>query len=311
MDRLSAMNTFLTVVETGSFTRAADVLGLPKARVSQRISDLELYLGLRLVNRTTRSLKLTQEGEEYFVKCQRILQDIEELEGSIKGNLVQPRGQIRVEALVSVARWLIAPHIQEFKIRYPEINLHLGSSDSIRHLLEDRIDCTIRGGDLDDSSMIARLLCSVRIGLYASPAYVVNKGNPIHPEQLVNHSLISWFRGNRNPFSWYLEREKASFEMVFKTGYQFDDPDVAIAACMAGNGICPGVPFAVESWVKSGALIPILPEWSFEARPIHIIYSNSKYLSARVRCFIDWMLEMSNKNLSLAMSPLELYKKII
>lgn len=119
MDKFSAMTTFAKVVETGSFTRAADVLALPKARVSQRVSDLERHLGVRLLNRTTRSLNLTEDGQAYFAKCQVILQEIDELEGALKGGSVEPRGKLRVEALVSVARWVIAPSLHEFQAVTP------------------------------------------------------------------------------------------------------------------------------------------------------------------------------------------------
>ncbi len=199
MDKFSAMTTFAKVVETGSFTRAADVLALPKARVSQRVSDLERHLGVRLLNRTTRSLNLTEDGQAYFAKCQVILQEIDELEGALKGGSVEPRGKLRVEALVSVARWVIAPSLHEFQARYPNISVRLGGSDRISHLLDNGIDCAIRGGHLEDSSQIARHVCDVHLGLYAAPAYLEAAGAVTHPQELSVHRRISWFTGQRNP----------------------------------------------------------------------------------------------------------------
>lgn len=306
MDKLSAMATFATVVEVGSFTGAADVLALPKARVSQRVSDLERHLGVRLLNRTTRTLKLTEDGQAYFAKCQLILQDIDELEGALKGGTVEPRGRLRVEALVSVARWVLAPHLHEFQARYPGISVRLGSSDRISHLLEGGIDCAIRGGYLEDSSQIARHVCDVRLGLYAAPAYLKTASVVRHPQDLTDHRRISWFAGQRTPFLWRLEAASEVFDLPEQDGLQFDDPDVAIASCVAGSGICPGAPFAVENWVRAGALVPVLPHWSFQARPIHIIYPGNKHLSARVRCFVDWALELMKASQSMRMSPLEL-----
>lgn len=310
MDKLSAMTTFATVVETGSFTRAADVLELPKARVSQRVSDLERHLGVRLLNRTTRALNLTEDGQAYFAKCQAILQEIDELEGALKGGTVEPRGRLRVEALVSVARWVIAPHLHEFQARYPGITVRLGSSDRIRHLLEDGIDCAIRGGQLEDSSQIARHVCDVRAGLYAAPAYLDVAGTVGHPQELVRHRRISWFPGQRHPFAWRLEGGNDVYDLAAQDGLQFDDPDVAIASCIAGSGICPGVPFAVENWVRAGALVPVLPHWSFEVRPIHIVYPGSRHLSARVRCFVDWALGLMKTSPSVGMTPLELAESL-
>lgn len=306
MDKLSAMATFATVVELGSFSRAADLLGLPKARVSQRISDLEQHLGVRLLHRTTRALSLTEDGKAYVVKCQLVLQEIDELEAALKGGAVAPRGKLRVEALASIARWILAPYLHEFQERYPDISIRLGSSDRISHLLEDGIDCAIRGGHLDDSTLIARHVCDVHLGLYASPEYLKKRGEIQHPQHLAIHQGLSWFTGQRNPFTWSLESDDETFEFSANNGLQFDDPDVAIASCMAGAGICPGAPFAVANWVRSGLLVPVLPHWSFPARPIHIIYPSSKHLSARVRCFVDWSLELMQANSCLGMKPLAL-----
>ncbi|NPW37126.1 LysR family transcriptional regulator [Pseudomonas aeruginosa] len=310
MDKLSAMTTFAAVVEAGSFTRAAEALALPKARVSQRVSDLEHHLGVRLLNRTTRALNLTEDGQAYFAKCRVILQEIEELEEALGGGSVEPRGRLRVEALVSVARWLIAPRLHEFQARYPGIQVHLGSSDRIRHLLEEGIDCAIRGGVLEDSSQIARHICDVRLGLYAAPAYLEAAGTVSHPQELSRHRRISWSSGQRAPFAWRVVSDSGVFELPAEDGLQFDDPDVAIASCMAGSGICPGAPFAVEGWVRSGMLVPVLPCWTFQARPIHIVYPSNKHLSARVRCFVEWLIELMKSDPSVRMSPLELAESL-
>lgn len=310
MDRLAAMNTFVCVVEAGSFTRAADRLMLPKARVSQRISDLEAHLGVRLLNRTTRALSLTADGHAYFAKCQLIMQEIEELEGALKGGKQEPKGRLRVEALVSMARWIIAPNLHQFQARYPHINLRLGSSDRISNILEEGIDCAIRGGALEDSSLIARHIGEVRMGLYASAEYLQRMGKPTYPQALEQHQRISWFSGQRNPFAWHLHNGQDQCEIPAQQGLQFDDPDVAIAACMAGSGICPGAPFAVANWVRTGQLVPVLPQWSFKARPVHILYPSNKHLSVRVRCFVDWLLELIHSDNRLALSPEQLARSV-
>lgn len=241
MDKLTAMATFVKVVDTGSFTRAADALDLPKTRVSQRISDLEKHLGVRLLNRTTRALSLTDDGAAYFDKCKALLQQIDELESTLSGETAAPIGRLRVDSLVSIARWVIAPKLHDFQARYPRIQLRLSSSDRISHLLEDGIDCTIRGGALKDSSMIARHLCDIQMGLYASPDYLASVGGVDTPDALLQLKRISWFSGReRNPFVWELEAGHARFVLQSGDGMQFDEPDVAMSACMAGSGICPG-----------------------------------------------------------------------
>ena len=306
MDKLAAMTAFVQVVETGSFTKAADVLALPKARISQRVSDLERHLQIRLLHRTTRSLTLTEDGQAYFPKCQAILHDIDELESTLKGAAVEPRGKLRIAALVSVARWIIAPYLHEFQARYPHIFLQLSASDRVTHLLEEGIDCAFRGGQLEDSSHIARHIADVRFGLYASPSYFAHTAMPTHPQELVQHRRLSWFTGQRLPFAWRLETDNQHYELPSDDGLSFDDPDIAIASCMSGAGICPGAPFAVKGYVDAGALVPVLPEWSFEPRPLHILYPTNKHLSMRVRCFVEWSLELMQQNPNLPMSPLAL-----
>ena len=306
MDKLAAMQAFAQVVETGSFTKAAELLALPKARVSQRVSDLERHLEVRLLHRTTRSLKLTEDGKAYYAKCHEILHDIEELESTLKGATTQPKGRLRIEALVSVARWILAPHLHEFQTRYPDIAIQLGASDRVSHLLEDGIDCAFRGGPLENSSHIARHVSDVQFGLYASPIYLQQAGTPQHPRELANHHRLSWFAGQRHPLAWHLYTDNNAFEVPHSDGLQFDDPDIAMSSCMSGAGICPGSPFAVKNFVQAGDLVPVLPDWHFKARPIHILYPSNKHLSARIRCFVEWSLELMQHNPDIPMCPREL-----
>jgi LysR family transcriptional regulator, regulator for bpeEF and oprC len=307
MDKLAAMATFVKVIETGSFTKAADVLDLPKARVSQRVVDLERDLGVRLLNRTTRSLKLTEDGAAYFEKCLLLLQLLEELEGAIKGDARQPRGRLRVEALASVARWLIAPRLADFRARHPHIELRLGSSDRISHLLEDGIDCAIRGGDMDDSSLVARRLGGVKLGLYAAPGFLRSIGPLRRPEDLQTLHRLSWFGGRkRSPLTWTLMSGHRTVELDSGEGTHFDDPEVALAACIGGGGVCPGAPFAVAQAVRLGELVPVLEQWNFPERAVHVVYPSARHLSARVRCFIDWLETELNQSGALRLSPRDL-----
>lgn len=309
MDKLSAMQTFAAVVKSGSFTGAASALGLPKARVSQRVADLEQHLGVRLLQRTTRALSLTEDGQAYLTKCVSILQDIDELEGSIRGGIVEPKGKLRVEALISVARWILAPRLHDFQERYPKISVRLGASDRLSHLLEDGLDCAIRGGHLEASGQIARHVCDVSLGLYASPSYIRKAGMPKQPAELNGHHLLSWFSNTGNPFAWQIISDDLSYQVESRYGLGFDDPDVAIASCVAGAGICPGAPFAVESWLNQGLLVPILPKWAFAPRPVHIIYPSKKHLSARVRCFVEWALEIMKADGVVSLTPGELAER--
>ncbi|KEY57691.1 LysR substrate-binding domain-containing protein [Serratia sp. DD3] len=311
MDKLTAMATFITVVDSGNFTRAAAMLNLPKARVSQRVADLESALGVRLLHRTTRVLNLTEDGRAYLEQCRHILREIDELEDSLKGTTRVPEGNLRVDALASIARWVIAPHLHKFQKMYPNITLRFGSSDRISHLLEEGIDCAIRGGKLENSSMIARHVADVYLGLYAAPAFLKSEKPIRAPEDLICQPRLSWFGSREGErFVWQLAQGVHQATLPEPDTMLFDDPNVALTACMAGAGICPAAPFAVESYVRNGLLVPVLPEWHFKPRPIHIIYPSKKHLSARIRCFVDWSLELMQQNNSLHLTPIELTRNL-
>lgn len=304
------MATFAAVVEAGSFTCAADVLALPKARVSQRVSDLERYLGVQLLRRTTRVVAVTEEGAQYLVTCKRILQDVEEAEDALKVDENEMQGRLRVECLLPVARWILAPRIQEFQQSFPNVAVRLSASDRLSHLLEDSLDCAIRGGALPDTSHRAYQVCDVRVGLYASPTYIGKFGTPDEPSGLVQHRRLTWFDRVREPFKWRLEAGEKLTEVPATLGLRFDDAEVAMASCLAGSGICPAAPFAVVEWVKSGRLVPVLPEWAFAARPISVLYPGTRKLAPRVRRFADWATELIRDQVKLYGSPQDLLKNL-
>lgn len=236
-----------------------------------------------------------------------LLQQIDELEATLRGGTATPIGRLRVDSLITIARWVIAPRLHDFQARYPRIQLRLSSSDRISNLLEDGIDCTIRGGALKDSSMIARHLCDIQMGLYASPEYLASIGGVDSPDDLSQFRRLSWFSGReRNPFMWELESGPERFVVQSGDGMQFDEPDVAISACVAGSGICPGAPFAVAGFVRAGKLVPVLPQWHFSAAPVHVIYSGSRHLSVRVRCFVNWVMELFAENPEIQLTPIAL-----
>lgn len=312
MDKLSAMTTFVAVVDSGSFTRAANALDLPKARVSQRVSDLEVELGVRLLQRSTRTLSLTKDGEIYLERCRQILQDIVEVEDQLKGSAREPSGSIHVDALTSIARWLLAPNLPAFQAKYPGLTIKLASSDRLNHLVEDGIDCAIRGGHLDDTSLVARHVADVTIGLYAAPAYLANSPALVSPDDLQNHRRISWFSPRAaGRLAWKLEQGADQVTIAGNDGFLFEDHDVAIAACLAGAGVCPAAPFAVATYVSTGQLLPVLPAWHFTPRPVHIVYPSRKHLSAKVRCFVDWSYDLIKSSEFVHLTPLALAHKYV
>lgn len=306
MDKLTSMATLVAVADTGSFTGAADALDVPKSRISQRVTALEQELGVRLIQRTTRAIKFTEEGLGYLATCRAILQDIHDAEDAIKDAHVEPTGSLRIDALVSVARHVLAPRLHEFHKRYPQIKIKLTASDRFSHLLEEGVDCAIRGGVLDDSSAVAKQLQVVHLGLYASPHYLKEHAPITHPAQLRQHHLLSWFASTPKPFDWHLISHGQLCDVEGLPHIVFDDPDVAIQACLSGAGICPGAPFAVAHLVQQGLLIPVLAPWHFPPRPMSVVYPSRRHLTARTRVFIAWLTQVIDSTPSLCMLPADL-----
>jgi LysR family transcriptional regulator for bpeEF and oprC len=307
MDKLTAMQTFVQIVDAGSFTRAAERLDVPKARVSQRLSDLEAALGVRLLERTTRALRLTDDGRAYHERCVQLLAEIDEAEQALRGRHGHPRGQVRVEAVAAIARHVLAPALQELRVRYPDLTVRLGSSDRMTHLVEDGIDCAVRGGDLPDAGIVARTACTVHLGLYASPDCVARHGRPSHPSMLAPWPRLGWVAARGGVVPWRLMHESGeTVELAGPTGLAFDDGDAAVAAAIGGAGAVVAAPFAVAPAVRRGELEPVLPDWEAGLRPVHVLYPSSRQLSTRVRCVVDWVLERLRTDAAMAWRPRDL-----
>lgn len=296
MDKLTAMQTFVRVVESGGFTRAAESMNLPKARVSQRIAALEAVLGLRLLQRTTRSVRPTADGQAYYERCRLLLAEIEELEQSLRGDARAPAGLLRVEVLASFGRAVLAPALMDFQALHPGIALYLGSSDRIVHLVEEGVDCAIRGGELADSSLVARHLCDVHFGLYASPDWLARRGAPASPAELAAADCI-------RAAPWTLTRGPQAVVVDGASRLAFDDEDAALAACVGGAGVSAHARFAVDRQVRRGELVPVLSEWAAGVRPLQVVYPSGRHLSARLRAFVDWTVDLVARTPSLRWRP--------
>jgi LysR family transcriptional regulator for bpeEF and oprC len=310
MDRLQAMQTFIAVAEAGGFTAAAERLGLPKASVSQRVAALETHLGTRLLQRSTRRVALTDDGRAYYAQCLRLLADLETVEAGLRGptaGLASPRGLLRVDTLPSVAQWVIAPALADFADRYPQMSLQIGSTDRVVDLLEDGVDCAIRGGPLPDSSLVARRLCTVHMGVYASPDYLATHPVPHTPAEAATHRWVGRFQGAEGrvlrwektgaPRTEAIEMPRPSVTFAFNEG------EAAVAASVAGLGLVVAPPFAVETELRRDQLTPVLPEWQLGRSALSAVYPSQRHLSPRLRCFVDWIDEIVQKHPSLALTP--------
>lgn len=307
MPKLAAITAFVKVVETGSFTRAAEILGLPKARVSQLVSALELSLGVRLLQRTTRAIQLTEEGRACHLGCTKVLADIAEMEGLLGGHMLEPTGTVRIDSPAAVGRWIVAPQLSIFRQQHPGIQVQLMCTDRISQLLEEDIDCAVRGGELTDSTLVARHVADVTFGLYAAPGYLARVGPILGLEDLRRAERLTKAGGRANMgLAWQLQTPGGSVELEEPASLTFDDPDAMVKAALSGAGIAPAAPFAVASAVRQGLLVPVLPAWHFSPRPVHVVYPSRRHLSQRVSTVIEWTIQTLKDSATLRMLPADL-----
>lgn len=303
MDRLQAMKVFARLAETGSFSRTADALEMSRAAVTIVIQQLEEHLKVRLLQRTTRRLSLTPDGAAYYESCVRILADIEETENSFSVSALRPRGKLRIDMPTALGKKLVLPGLFEFHARYPDIELMVGFSDKPVDLIRDSVDCVIRVGALEDSSLVAR-----RIGLYqsvtvASPAYLEDNGEPRTIEDLDHHLAVNYFWG----------RTGRSMDMTFvvdgrtvvvkmRGTMAVNDTEAYVASCLKGLGLIQAPIFLASPYLVTGELVEVLSQWKPAAMPISAVYPHNRHLSPTVRVFVDWLAELFEKS---SPSPVE------
>jgi len=293
MNKLQAMEVFVHVVDTGSFTRAADQMQLPKATVSTLVQTLESNLAVKLLNRTTRRINVTADGAAYYERCIRILSDVRDAEESLSRDRASPRGRLRVDAGTSMSREMIVPALPGFFERYPDIELELGVSDRQIDLIEEGVDCAIRGGNLDDSTLIARRVGLISFVTCATPAYLGRFGRPTHPNELERHRCVNFFssKTGRN-YPWDFTRGEERVELTPPSFIAVNDANAYVAAGLAGLGIVQIGESSIKPYLDSGQFEIILPEWQTDALPIHVVYPQNRHLSAKVRVFVEWVAEL-------------------
>ena len=285
---LNEMAIFVHVVEAGSFTGAAKNLGLPKSTVSRKITQLEERLGVRLIQRTTRSLRLTDTGNAYYNQCARILGEIEEANIAVTRMQSTPTGTLRLTAPVLFGATVLSGLIAEYTEQHPQVSVDLVLSDQKLDLVQDGIDVAFRVGNLEDSSLIGRHLGDARSLLCASPDYIKQHGMPKHPENLAEHSLINLTQWA----SWQLcGANEELYNHNVKARIQVNDFASLYTLAMSGAGISPLPTLIAAPAIRAGSLVPVLQDWPFEASPIHALYPSNRHLSAKVRSFVDFVIE--------------------
>ncbi len=287
MDRLEAMRLFARIVERRSFTLAANDTGLPRSTVTYAIKELETRLGVRLLQRTTRVVKPTLDGEAYYRRCLAILDDIEEAEGAFSG--AQPKGLLRVEVQGTLARHFLMPGLPEFLARYPDIELSMSESDRWVDLVQEGVDCALRYGKLRDSDLVARPVAMLERLTCATPAYRARFGTPTDIDSLVGHRVVglrSITTGNLAPLEFVHGTELRSLSLP--STLSVTGPESYLVGIRLGLGLAQLPRFHVDADLKRGSLVAVLPQFPPPSAPVSLLYARSRQLSPRVRVFLDW-----------------------
>lgn len=297
MDQFMAIRVFARVVESGSFTKAADSLRMPKATVTKLVQSLEAHLRVKLLQRTTRRVTVTSDGAAYYERTARLLGELEDIEASLAHAQANPRGRLRVDVGASLARVLIIPALPAFLARYPEIQVDLGVSDRRVDLIGENVDCVIRGGPLGDSSLIARRVSGLTWCTVAAPEYLARHGTPQHPRDIEDgHVVVSYFSsqsGRVLPFS-FRDRSgrEPDYEIEGRRVVGVNDSNAHVAAALAGLGIIQTPCFSVRAHIQRGELVQILDAWDRDPLAIHVLYPPNRHLSIKLRVFLDWVVEL-------------------
>ncbi|HWX03039.1 LysR family transcriptional regulator [Collimonas sp.] len=290
MDRVETMQVFVRVAETGSFTKAADSLGLPRATVSSAVQQLEASLGARLLQRTTRRVHLTQDGSALLERCYQLLSDFEEISGLFKQAPAQASGKLKVDVPSRLARRMIAPALPAFFKLYPEIELELRCTDRAINLIQEGVDCVLRVGQPENSSMVARPLGQFELMNCASPAYLAKHGVPDNPADLARHWAINYISPTTGRSTlWEYSEDGVIVNLEMPSRVAVNNAETYIACCLAGMGLIQVPAYDVRDHIASGELLEVMPQARAGAMPIYALYPHRRHLSGRVQVFIDWI----------------------
>lgn len=295
MDRFDAMQAFARVVEAGSFTRAAETLHMSKTSVTQLVQQLEARLRVRLLNRTTRQVKVTADGAAYYERVLRVLADVDDAETSLSSASASPRGRLRVDVPSPLARMILVPALPAFHARYPEIQLDMGVSDRMVDVIGDNVDCVVRGGELTDQSLVARRVADLQLGVYAAPSYLAHAGEPSHPRELedTHHRIVGflWARTGK-PFPYAMHRGDESLKVQGRHLFAFDDGNAYLAAGLAGLGVLWLPDYMARAHLLRGELRPLFKGWRLDPMPLYVAFPPNRHVSAKLRVFIEWVAEL-------------------
>ena len=286
------MQVFRRIVELGGFGKAADDLGLPRATVSLLIQQLEAHLGVQLLQRTTRQVRATLDGQAYYQRSGQLLDDLDDLESSLSAQRSQPRGTLKVDMPIAFGCTWIVPCLTDFYRRYPALQLDIGFHDRQVHLQREGVDCAIRAGNIVDQALVARPIVRLHQLTCASPDYLARAGTPGRLEDLAAHRAIGFASGNGRFFPFEFEMAGRVREMQLPSDLNVNNADAYVTACEAGFGLIQVPRYHVQRQLAEGRLVQVLEDYNVPTWPISAVYPPHRQLSPRVRVFIDWVIEL-------------------
>lgn len=291
MNNFSDIIAYVRVVEAHSFVAAAQTLGMSPSAISKAVSRLEERLGARLLNRTTRSLSLTDVGASFYERCREALAQLDHAESEVSESRGIPRGRLRVDVPVSLGRRIIVPALPRFIAQYPEISVHMSMNDRVIDLVQEGIDAALRVGNLSDSSLVARRIGQLRGVTCASPEFIERYGVPGDPTELPTEHCLQMFKvGNNQTREWLFRKGDVEHKITPSARLAFSDPESAVAAAVSGAGFVRSLDFTVEAQIAAGLLQPVLEDWNDGAYwPVSVVYPQHRQPTAKIRAFIDFV----------------------
>jgi len=291
VDQVKAMKAFVRIYERSSFTKAADDLNLPRATLTHTLNQFEAWLGTRLLERSTRKVRPTLDGEAYYQRCVQLLAELEEAELAFRG--VAPKGQLRVDLHGTLAKHFVIPALPQFMARYPEIELSISEADRFVDLITEGVDCVLRAGTLGDSALIGKRVANLEQITCASPGYLRQYGVPKSLDDLGHHRAVNYVSrttARQFPFEFMVDGQVK--EVVIEGALSVFGAEVYAASAIAGLGIIQCPHYRMKTQISQGLVQKILAETPPPPMPVSVLYPQNRHMSPRVRVFVDWLSEI-------------------
>ncbi|PZQ87235.1 MAG: LysR family transcriptional regulator [Leifsonia xyli] len=291
---LAGVGVLAAVVEAGSFVKAADRLGLTPSGVSRAVARLENRVGVRLLDRTTRSLRLTTEGAQFYEQVIPHLEGIEDAAGVASGAATRVRGKLRVNVDPFFSGLVLAPNLPAFCRAHPELEVEIHTRESIGDLVSDGMDLAVRFGPQPASSMTARLLLETRVLTVAAPGYILRHSRPKRPQDLLDHACIQYRDPQTGrPFEWEFHRGGTVVPVATTGQLLLTDVNTMLATCLASGGVAQMLELGIEMHLQRGRLVELFPDWPGETFPLYAIHPSKRLLAAKVKAFLEFCLTLS------------------